>query len=284
MKKNVRVTVVQMDIKGLDVAANLAHMCELIDLAVGEAETDLIVFPELANSGYVKAWDVGFHKEYLRCAEKVPGHFTTELGARAAKHRVHLVAGFLEAHPRVPHTLYNSAILIDSKGKIVGKHHKMHIPSAERNYFYPGNTSAVFATDLGNIAVQVCSDSNFPELSRVFALQGAEIVCAVYNVPRAVDTASSIEERIHHIAVCRAIENQNFFIGCNRVGHDDGGTFVGHSCVAGPLGETLAYSTSDREELLRATLQEETLVHARVRFTFFRERKPEMYRLIGEPL
>ena len=66
MKKSVKVSAVQMDIKGMDMEANLTHMCELIDKIVAEQNADLLVFPELANSGYVKLGDNEFIKRYLR--------------------------------------------------------------------------------------------------------------------------------------------------------------------------------------------------------------------------
>ncbi|MFC1942186.1 carbon-nitrogen hydrolase family protein [Chloroflexota bacterium] len=283
MKTNVKVSAIQMDIKGMDMEANLAHMSDLINKTVSEHHPELIVFPELANSGYVKAGDPVFSNEYIKCAEKIPGPFTEGLGEQARKYGVYIVAGMLEAHPQIPYTLYNSAVLIEPTGKIIGVHHKMHLPVVERPFFYPGNTLEVFETELGNIAIQVCADGSFPELSRIFALKGAEIICTTYNIPKQTGK-DFLEERAHHVAVCRAMENLNFYIACNRVGSDAGGSFVGHSCIGGPWGQTLAYSSLDKEDILTAVLEEDEMVEARAHYSYFRERKPDLYSLLTAPL
>jgi predicted amidohydrolase len=267
----------------MDMEANLAHMCELIDKIAVEQNADLLVFPELANSGYVKLGDDEFIKRYLRCAEKIPGPFTQQLAECARKYGIHIVTGMLEAHPQIPYTVYNSAVLIGPTGEITGVFRKIHLPLPERAIFYPANSLQVFATELGNIAMQVCADGSFPEPSRIFTLKGAEIICTPYNVP-VIAGKDCLKERIYHVATCRAIENLNFYIGCNRVGSDESGSFTGHSCIAGPFGQVLAYSESDKEEVLTATLEEEALLEARVAFSYFRDRRPELYTLLTEPL
>lgn len=282
MKEKVRVAAIQMDVKGMDMEANLCHILETIEQVAASDSVDLVVLPELANSGYVKGGDLAFSKEYVLKAEKIPGKFTKRLGEAARKHGIYVVTGMLQAHPDIPYTIYNSAVLIGPTGEVVGVHNKMHLPFEERHFFYPGSTSNVFATQLGNIAIQVCADAFFPELCRIFALKGAEIMCTCYNSPL-IEGKEFVKERILHQSVCRAQENALFFIGCNRVGSDAGNSFFGRSCIAGPSGEVLAYSECDREEILRATLEEETLREARVFSPYFRDRKPELYGLITKP-
>ncbi|MBI2857913.1 MAG: carbon-nitrogen hydrolase family protein [Chloroflexi bacterium] len=282
MKNKVRVAAVQMDVKGLDVEANLAHMIGLIGQVTEEGPVDVLVFPELANSGYVKGGDPVFSKEFVLRASRVPGDIIDALSSAASAHGVYLAVGLLRAHPDIPYTLYNSAVLIGPDGRLIGVHDKAHLPFEERHFFYPGNTAGVFDTDIGKLAVQVCADASFPELCRVFALRGAEIVCTVYNCPW-IKGKDFISDRIMHQSVVRAQENTLFFIGCNRVGSDQSGAFCGRSCIAGPLGQILAHSETDQEEIIRATLDEEVLREARAFSPYFRDRRPELYGLITKP-
>ena len=281
MKKEVKVAAVQMDIRGIDPRANLNHMHDLIEGIVQEEKVDLIVFPELANSGYVKPMEMSFAKPYIQSAEKIPGEFTKALSEEARTHGVHIVTGILEAHPTVPFLVYNSAVLIDPAGEVVGVHRKMHIPGEEKHYFCPGNTSSIFSTELGNIGIIICADGSFPELSRILALKGVEIICCCYNVPK-LPEMEFMNERISHIAACRAIENMCFFIGCNRVGSDAGGSYRGRSAIAGPMGQLLAHSEVQTEDVLRATLTETMLSEARISFGYFTMRQPRNYTLISE--
>jgi omega-amidase len=281
MKKEVKVAAVQMDIRGMDSRANLSHMRDLIGRVIREDKVDLIVFPELANSGYVKPMDISFAKHYIQLAEKIPGDFTKALSEEARTHGVYIVTGILEAHPTIPSMVYNSAVLIDPVGEVVGLHRKMHIAGEEKHYFCPGNTGSIFATELGNIGVIICADGSFPELSRILALKGVEIICCCYNVPK-LPEKEFMGERISHIAACRAIENMCFFIGCNRAGSDAGGSYWGRSAIAGPMGQMLARSEVETEDILRATLTEEIFMEARISFGYFMMRQPRNYTLISE--
>jgi len=181
MREKVEVAAVQMDIAWLDPEKNLEKMLSFIERIHREKDVDLIVFPELANTGYIKERDKEFGKQYLKKAEKIPGPFTEALGEAAKKHGLYIISGFCELHPEIPATVYNSALMMNPKGEIVGVHHKLHIPGEENHYFYPGSTTDVYRTDLGNIGMNVCYDAIFPELSRILALKGAEIICAVFN-------------------------------------------------------------------------------------------------------
>jgi predicted amidohydrolase len=98
MKKEVKVAAVQMDIKGMDPSANLSHMRDMIERVMSEEKVDLIVFPELVNSGYVQPMDISFAKEYIGLAERIPGEFTKSLGEKARKHGIYIVTGILKAH------------------------------------------------------------------------------------------------------------------------------------------------------------------------------------------
>lgn len=280
MKDTVEVAALQMDI-GRDVKANLERVRSTIDDIAATGPIDLVVLPELANCGYIKGVDRDFARDYFKLAEKVPGIFTNGLGEIATKHHIFIVAGMLQEHPVVPHSVYNSAVLIGPSGDVLGVHHKMHIPGEEKHYFYPGNTFQVVATELGEIGLQVCADASYPELTRTLALMGAEIVVTVFNGPT---SASRTTSGMYFRACCRAMENTVFFIGCNRVGREDdtSTTYCGGSAIAAPDGQLIGRAPQQVEYVVRATLRAELLERERAKRPVLAARRPELYAPICE--
>jgi predicted amidohydrolase len=286
MKDIVRAIAAQIEVEWLDPKANLAKVAGVVERIAQEQKSDLIVFPELTNSGYV----VGRHspdfsefsKNYVKAAEKIPGEFTDALCQLAQKHSTHIVIGLLEAHPSIPETLYNSSALIDPSGQILAVYRKVHIPAEERHYFYSGSKIEVVSTDLGNIGLMICADNAFPELARVLTLKGAEIICACFCRPKGV-IHGDVEAPLRFIS-CRAFENNNFLVTSNRVGKEGDLGFDGRSCICGPYGEFLARSEVETEDIITADLTADDLRAARMRYTRFRDRRPELYGMICEPL
>lgn len=273
MKEEVRVAAVQMDVKWLDLEANIAKVRELTEKVVAEGPVDLIVFPETANCGLPERRAAEYGKKCFEIAEKIPGPFTKALSELARKHHTYIVSGLTEAHPTIPSTFFNSAVLVGPEGQVIGVCHKAHIPSEEKHYFYPGSTVEVFPTDLGNIAIMICADNSFPEYARVFALKGAEIVCVTYSRGK----RDGDPDLYYHVVACRAYENQNFVVSCNRVGKHGEVIGEGHSCIAAPNGAILARSDLETEDILRATLKRDVLVAARTWQSRFRDRRPDLY-------
>lgn len=284
MQDIVRVAVAQIEVEGVKPALNLSKITDTIEKIVNEDKPDLVIFPELSNSGYVKGREqkdfTDFSAKYFRVAEKIPGPFTAVLCEYAKKHNIYLILGLLEAHPNIPGTLFNSAVLIDAEGEIIGHYRKVHIPAEEKHYFYPGNKAEVYTTELGNIGLLICADNSFPELPRVLSLKGAEIICAPYARPKGVGADPDLYWRI---VSCRAYENNNFFIACNRVGKEGDLVFEGRSCICGPQGEFLALSKLETEEIIRADLSAEALLTARIRYSRFRDRRPDLYGILVLP-
>jgi predicted amidohydrolase len=188
-----------------------------------------------------------------------------------------------QKHPVIPATLYNSGVLIGPQG-VIGVHHKMHLPLIEKLYFYAGNESEVFKTELGNIGVEVCYDARFPEISRLLALKGAEIICCGWAIPATYAKVTPAEDSLYHRAYVRAQENGVFFINANRSGHQGDVRFTGHSAIAAPSGTLIAISETDQEEVIRAVLKEEELINYRSTLNIFRDRRPELYEPICAPL
>jgi len=280
VKDQVAVAVAQVDVAWMQPEVNLQRMQRAIEQVFETGPADLVVLPELANSGYIKGREKNFGLEYIRLGERIPGPFVNGLADCARRHHAYVVCGLLEAHASVPGSVYNSAVLISPDGEVAGLHRKMHIPGEERHYFYPGNTRTMVETELGNIGLIVCADRRFPELTRVLTLMGAEMVCCPANIPGGKTEADP--ERAYAVPRCRALENRIFFIESNRVGTQEDLVFGGRSSIAGPTGELLARSDSADEDIIRATLCAATLYEARGMYPDFRDRRPEHYGMLAE--
>jgi omega-amidase len=284
MRDKVRVAAAQMEIKWLAPEINLEKILNVLERIVKEEKRDLVVFPELSNSGYVQGREgkdfADFSREYWRVAEKIPGSFTDTLCEHARKYRIHVVIGLLEAHPIIAGTLFNSAIFINAEGHIIGHYRKVHIPAEEKHYFCPGGNVEVFPSELGNVGLLICADNSFPEEARVLSLKGAEIICVPYARPKNILNDPDLYSRI---VSCRAFENNNFFIACNRVGKDGDLVFEGRSCICGPRGEILAISQIESEEIIKADLSAETMINARMYYSRFRDRRADLYGVLAQP-
>lgn len=293
MKENVRVSMVQFASEWLQTEKNTKRIKEFAE-AEARAGQDLIVFPELSNTGYITPSTVGepcgyegmtyaeFATAYMRAAEPIPGPTTDAVSAVTRRYGAYVVIGMAQRHPTIPFSLYNSGVLIGPQG-VIGVHHKMHIPLNEKQFFYPGNTSEVFKTDLGNIGVQVCYDGRFPETTRLLSLKGAEIICSVWAAP-AIFTVPDAENQLKYRTYTRAQENGVYFISVNRAGWEGKTQYMGRSVASAPDGSFLALSKVADEEVLRVELTEERLIRYRSMLSLFRDRRPELYGLICKPL
>lgn len=271
-KDTVQAVAVQMGISPFELEANRRQLCEWIERVCDEGATDLIVFPELANSGYVRPRDRAFGREYLKTAETIPGPTTERVGVIARKRRVAIVVGINEADPTVPGVLYNSAAVIDESGEVIGVHRKLHIPGEEKHYFRGGDSIEVFRLACGVIGVNICMDAFFPELARIQCLQGAEILVMPFNTTQYCDHPATIE----YLAAVRAIENKCFAAASNRVGVDGPNDFNGLSAIADPYGRILAKVGKD-EVALRAELRSDVLYEERAFHPVFTDRREELY-------
>jgi omega-amidase len=232
-----------------------------------EAGAELIVFPEMIDTGYsmpvIRAragdWNSGF----------VPAlqNIATDLS-------IAIVSGVSE---RDGSAIYNSQVLIDSRGKIPAKYRKTHLyavaPVEEQTCFAAGDCFATF--ELGGLlfGFSICYDLRFPEMYRRLATEqnvGAFIVSSAWPFPRL--------EHFRTLAMARAIENQSYVIASNRVGKDDDLWFCGSSAIIDPRGVVIAAASADREELIHADLSEDLVLSVRSRVASFAHRRPDLYK------
>ena len=186
--------------------------------------------------------------EYFSYAEAVPGGPTAELMCKlAAELEMVLVVPVYEQEQ--PGVLYNTAFVVDSDGRYLGKYRKHHIPQVhgfwEKFYFRPGNLGfPVFQTSVGPIGVYICYDRHFPEGWRALGLNGAQIV---FN-PSA--TSRSLSQYLWQLEQpAAAVANQYFVAAINRVGVEPLGDddFYGTSYVVDPRGKLVGEAASDKD-------------------------------------
>jgi len=199
---------------------------------------DLLIFPELHLTGYT------MRDEVSHLAESIPGPSTRKVETLAREHGVHVVFGMPE-ESEVKGVIHNTAVFVGPKG-LVGRYRKIHLPThsvfEERRYYRPGQEASVFKTDIGTIGLSICYDLYFPELTRLQALQGAELVVCISASP-------GLRRRFFEgFCLSRAMENAVYLAYVNRVGIEEGLQFWGGSRVIAPNGSVLAQCKYDLEE------------------------------------
>ena len=245
-ESKVRIACLQMELHIGEKDRNLAHGLEMIDQAA-EAGAHLVVLPELCSSGYV--FDT--REEARTLAEEIPdGPACRAWADAAARHEMHVVAGIAEREGRA---LYNSAVVVGPQG-VVGAYRKNHLWAAENLFFEPGNLGVpVFHTDIGRIAVAVCYDIWFPEVFRLAAIQGADILCVPTNWVPMPDQPAGLPRMSNILAMSGAHSNSMFVAAADRVGIERGQPFIGNSLVVSYTGWPIAGPASDDcEEMLIA--------------------------------
>jgi omega-amidase len=260
-----KIAVAQISCSLGDPEANLLKVREF-SRGAKEAGAELIVFPEMIDTGYsmpvirarANRWNSGF----------VPG-----LQETARKLSIAIVSGVSE---RDGSLIYNSQVLIDSRGNILAKYRKTHLyavaPVEEQTCFAPGDSFASFELVGLHFGFSICYDLRFPEMYRKLATEqkvGAFIVSSAWPFPRL--------EHFRTLVIARAIENQSYVIASNRVGKDDDLWFCGSSAIIDPRGVVISAASADREELIQADLSEELVLSVRSRVESFAHRRPDLY-------
>ncbi len=248
-----------------EVETNIAKMRASATKA-REQGAELIVFPEMADTGYsmpiirekATAWTTG----------AVPA-----LREMAKELSLAVVSGVSE---RVDEAIYNTQIVIDASGEILGRYRKAHLfaggTNDESKCFKPGNELVDVSLGEFRFGLTICYDLRFPEIFRALAVEqqtNVFLVSAAWPFPRL--------EHFRALAMARAIENQSYLIASNRVGVDDGATCCGSSVIIDPYGVVMAAASADREELIQAEISVDVLNAVRERMKVFAHRRVDLY-------
>ncbi len=248
-----------------------------IPLIEGAAKkgVQILCFQEIFSTPYFcPSQDI----KWYETAETIPGPTTEMMCEYAKKYNMAIVAPMYEKV--MTGVYYNTAVVIDAGGEMLGRYRKMHIPQVagfwEKFYFKPGNLNyPVFKTRYADVGVYICYDRHFPDGARILGLHGAEIV---FNPSATVAGLSQylwkLEQPAHAVA-------NGYFMGCiNRVGVEKPwniGKFYGSSYFVNPRGEIIARASEDSDELLVSDIDLDQIRQVRDLWQFYRDRRPETY-------
>ena len=230
---------------------------------------DLVVFTEVALVPFFPHWHMTDEEQIDAYFEReMPGPETQPLFDEAARLGIGFHLGYAELDLQGGRKRrFNSAVLVDKSGSIIGKYRKIHLPgfaeyqpghsyqNLEKYYFDPGDLGLKTWRCFGGvIGMCICYDRRWPETYRVLSLQGAEMILLGYNTPdHAADKAGG-----HHLAnfhnllsmQAGALQNATFVVGVAKAGVEEGVSQIGQSCIIAPTGEIIAQASTLEDELI----------------------------------
>lgn len=254
-----------------DIEENLRRMAELVDRICKEQPVDLIVFPELATTGY----ECG--PRFTELAEYVPGHTVNYLAKRAGEYHVHIAFGMV-LKERVESILYDAAVLLGPEGELVGSYRKVHLKGEERLAFRNGYRFITFDVEFrsgpSRLGLLLDWDLAFPEAARCLTLDGAEVIAVSANW----QVEENAQWRAYNLA--RACENGVFIAAANRAGEEPSYAFCGDSMIVGPNAELYTNLEDPVEGYAVATVDLDEVRRAREASQILQCRQPLAYRNI----
>ncbi len=279
--RNVIVAATQMACSA-DAAENIARAERLVRAAASRGAR-IILIQELFESLYF-CQDQDY--EFLNLARPLAEN-------AAVRHFVPIARELgvvlpISVYERAGQSNFNTVVIIDADGAILGHYRKSHIPDgpgySEKFYFSPGDTGfKVWDTKYARIGVGICWDQWFPECARAMALMGAELLfypTAIGSEPQ--DTALDSAGHWQRTMQGHAAANLTPVIAANRIGTEAGRhgtaiTFYGSSFIAGPTGEKCQEADRGSETILVQSFDLDAIARMRNAWGVFRDRRPELY-------
>jgi N-carbamoyl-D-amino-acid hydrolase len=273
------------------------RMLELLDQAHAR-NCHLVVFPELALTTFFPRWYMTDPVEIDSWFEReMPNAATRPLFEMAARYRVGISFGYAEL--TADGHRFNTSILVDRDGRIVGKYRKVHLPGhaeydstrafqhLEKRYFEPGDLGfRVWRTMDGIIGMCICNDRRWPETYRVMGLQGVELVLLGYNTPstnsQRSDEGPQLRNFHNRLTVqAGAYQNSTWVVAVAKSGAEDGHHMIAGSMIVNPNGEIVVEAKTEDDELIVADCDLDATVFGKETiFDFARHRRIEHYGLI----
>ena len=255
-----RVAAIQMDLAWERVDDNLERARVLIARAA-DAGAELVTLPEM--------FATGFSMNAAALAEPDGGPIERFLADRAAEHGVHLLGTKARRTSGRP---VNAALLFGPDGSLHSIQHKIHpfTLAGEPDHFDAGAELVVTPVGGFQLATAICYDLRFPELFRALAFRGATLVVVPANWPIPRVTAWS------HLLISRAMENQCYVIGVNRVGQGAGLEYDGCSAVVDPMGEVLADGRVT-EQVILADIDPDRVAQVRADLPFLGDARRDLF-------
>ncbi|WP_110687129.1 N-carbamoyl-D-amino-acid hydrolase [Salinicola aestuarinus] len=270
------------------------RMVSLLDQAA-EKGCDLVVFPELALTTFFPRWYMEEQAEVDTWFEReMPNAATQPLFDRAREKRIAISFGYAELTPEGRH--FNTSIVTNRDGEIVGKYRKIHLPGhveydserdfqhLEKRYFEPGDLGFETFDNEGTLmGMCICNDRRWPETWRVMGLQGVELVMLGYNTPsiNSQNRGEGLEKRLYHSELsvtAGAYQNATWGVAVAKAGVEDGFPLMGGSIIVDPDGFVVARAQTEGDELITATCDMDLCQFGKQTiFDFARHRRIEHY-------
>jgi predicted amidohydrolase len=270
------------------------RMLDLLEQARGKS-CDLVVYPELALTTFFPRWYMTDAAEIDAWFEReMPNAATRPLFEKAAQCRIGLSFGYAELTPDGHH--FNTSILVDRDGSIVGKYRKVHLPGhaehdsqrafhhLEKRYFEPGDLGfPVWRTMGGILGMCICNDRRWPETYRVMGLQGVELIMLGYNTPthNAQKMQEGPEKRLFHNRLtlqAGAYQNSTWVVAIAKGGVEDGHPLLAGSVIVDPDGQIVIEAATEDDELIVADCDlDATIFGKETIFDFKAHRRIEHY-------
>ena len=272
----------------------VARMLELMHGAKAKG-CDLIVYPELALTTFFPRWYMTDAAEVDAWFEReMPNAATRPLFDQARECAMGMSLGYAELTPDGHR--FNTSILTDKSGRIVGKYRKVHLPGhseydpklnhqhLEKRYFEPGDLGfPVWRTLDGIVGMCICNDRRWPETYRVMGLQGVELVVLGYNTPSANSQKGDEGMHLRHFhnrlsVQSGAYQNSTWVVAIAKGGAEDGHHMIAGSIIVNPDGEIVAEAKTEDDELIVADCDlDATKFGKETIFDFARHRRIEHY-------
>jgi predicted amidohydrolase len=262
---------------------------------------DLIAYPEMALTTFFPRWNLDDEAEIDSFYEtEMPGPETKVLFEEAAKLGIGFSLGYAElALQGNQKRRFNTSILVDKTGRIVGKYRKIHLPGhaeaqnragehLEKKFFEVGDLGfPVWRAFGGVFGMCICNDRRWPETYRVMGLQGVEMILLGYNSPVGLGDPYELDalEPFHNHLVMQsgAYQNATWVVGVAKAGHEEGFNMIGQTCIIAPSGEIVAQCATMGDELVvRKCDLDFAKPYRNDIFNFAAHRRPEHYKLIVE--
>lgn len=282
--------------RNVKVAATQMSCSSNIDENISKAET--LVREAAAQGAQIILLQELFETPYFCQKEKADYYaYATELEHNKAINHFKAVAKELQVvlpisfYEKKNYARYNSLAVIDADGTVLGKYRKSHIPDGpgyeEKFYFNPGDTGfKVWNTRYAKIGVGICWDQWYPEAARVMSLMGAEILfypTAIGSEPQ--DGSIDSKDHWQTCMLGHAAANLIPVVASNRIGEeideDSSINFYGSSFIAGPQGNKIVEAGRDEQAVLVSEFDLDALEVGRIEWGVFRDRRPDLYKLIG---
>lgn len=282
-KKMIAIGLVQSKVSA-NLADNLKNTLRMIRQAAKQG-AQIVCLQELFRTPYFPQVRNAKKDNY---AETIPGETTRAMAGIAKELKIVIIVPMFEKATNGKY--YNTAVVIDEKGKIVGKYHKTHIPQDpgfyEKDYFEHGKEGyTIFKTKFGAFAVLICYDQWFPEAAREVKLAGAEMIfypTAIGNIIGQTPPEGDWHEAWETVMRGHAIANSLIVAAVNRVGRENHTKFFGQSFISDAFGKILKRADKNREQIIIAKLDLAMNKYISDGWGFLHNRRPDSYKLLNK--